>query len=542
MSRPSPFALTGLFVVFIGIFGGLIYLKGGLYIDSHEGDVYHLLDVSFRMMQGQTPHLDFVTPLGIFAFLPLILTLKAGLPFGAAFIASQFLVSLLLLPAVVHAVSSRLSYRQAVIFGCVTFGLVLTMTYLHATSGVTVAMHYNRWAWAVAFIALLLAFFPTTGGAPARPRLDGVLIGALATVLLLTKITFFVGLAPAMLGALLVRRQATSIAFAFGAGVILVGLVTLLLGVGFWQAYLSDLLNVVRSDVRPDVGLPFSELLSGAQYLGVTVTAIFAALMIRRAGHDAMALVVVFLLLPGFMLITYQNFGNDPTWLLFLAFLVLAYRPRSGFAEVLGVDLRAAMNVTALVAVVMNLPSIYTSAIAPLEHFAFDERRFMPFLDDPAHADFFVRRDRASLMTASIALDEVADSVWAKYREPAQRADMPEVGGVTFPMCELGAGSRAYMIEIAAQLKADGIPAGTQFFSTGLLSAFWLYADFEPLQNGAPWYYGDLTGLENADYVLIPKCVYIDRVRGLMINELLEANTPLTLRYDNALYALFSMD
>ncbi|MEP6319163.1 MAG: hypothetical protein ABJ074_02090, partial [Paracoccaceae bacterium] len=235
-----------------------------------------------------------------------------------------------------------------------------------------------------------------------------------------------------------------------------------------------------------------------------------------------------------------QNFGNDPTWLLFLAFLVLAYRPKTGFATVMGVDLRGAMNVISLVAVLINLPSLYTSALSPIEHFAFDESRFMPFLDDPAHNDLFVRRDRAHLMTATIALDD-APGVWEKYREDAGRSDIPEVAGVQFPMCELGAGSRAYMSEVAAQLVTDGIPAGSQFFSTGLLSAFWLYGDFAPLKSGAPWYYGDLTGLENADYVLIPKCVYVERVRRLMIADLQNANTPLTLLHDNALYALYEV-
>ena len=296
MSRPSPFVLTGIFLLFIAAYGGLPFLKGGLFLDSHEGDVYHLLDISFRMLQGQTPHLDFVTPLGILAFLPLLVALKAGLPFGAAFVVSQLMVALALLPVVVYAVVTRLSNRQAIVFGCVTFGLVLTMTYLQASSGVTVAMHYNRWAWAVAFVALLLAFFPTHGGSTARPKLDGVLIGTLATALLLTKITFFEGLAPAVLGALLVRRQASSVASALATGVILVGFATLFLGVGFWNAYLSDLINVSRSEVRPNVGLPLNELLAGPTYLAVTATALAAALLIRRAGHDALALVVLCLL------------------------------------------------------------------------------------------------------------------------------------------------------------------------------------------------------------------------------------------------------
>jgi hypothetical protein len=165
----------------------------------------------------------------------------------------------------------------------------------------------------------------------------------------------------------------------------------------------------------------------------------------------------------------------------------------------------------------------------------------MPFLTDATQDDFFVRRSRANQMSALIALDD-DDGVWQKYREDADRSDIPEVAGVRFPMCELAAGSRAYMTEIVAQLEADGVPSGSQIFSTGLLSAFWLYGDFEPLENGAPWYYGDLTGIENADFVLIPKCVFVERVRQLMIAELQGAQMPLTLFQDNDLYALFAVE
>lgn len=541
MSRANPIVLTGIFLGVIAFLAGLPYLKGGLYLDSHEADVYHLMDILFRMLAGQVPHLDFTTPLGLLTFFPIVEFLKAGLPMGKAFMAAQLSVAVLLLPIVVYAASTRLTKPQAIGFGVVVFGLVLTYTFLHASSGVTVAMHYNRWSWAVSFVALLLAFCPPQGGARARPVIDGVLIGLLTSVLLLTKITFFVALLPAIVAALLVRKQAVSILAASVTGVLVVALTTFFLGIAFWTAYIADLLNVTGSEVRPNVGRSIAELLSGPHFIGVTLTGVAVAMLIRRAGHDAMGLVVFALLFPGFIFISYQNFGNDPTWLLFLFFLVLVYRPDVGFGGVMGIDLRAAMSVLSLIALLINLPSLYTTAMSPIANLTFDQDRFMPFLNDPAQDDFFVRKSRANQMSALIALDD-ADGVWQKYREDAGRSDVPEVAGVRFPMCELAAGSRAYVTEIVAQLKADAIPNGSQFFSTGLLSAFWLYGDFEPLQNGAPWYYGDLTGIENADFVLIPKCVFVERVRRLMIAELQNAQIPLTLLHDNALYALYATE
>ncbi|CAN0605932.1 unnamed protein product, partial [Ectocarpus sp. 12 AP-2014] len=166
-------------------------------------------------------------------------------------------------------------------------------------------------------------------------------------------------------------------------GVVLIAVSTLFLGIDFWNAYFADLLNVSTSQVRPNVGLPLGDLLSGAPFIGFTLTGIAAAMLIRRAGHDAMGLVVFALLFPGFIFITYQNYGNDPTWLLFMAFLVLAYRPQSGDGEFFGVDLRGAMGVLALVAVLINLPSLYTTAKSPIEHLAFNKERFKPYLSDP---------------------------------------------------------------------------------------------------------------------------------------------------------------
>ena len=63
----------------------------------------------------------------------------------------------------------------------------------------------------------------------------------------------------------------------------------------------------------------------------------------------------------------------------------------------------------------------------------------------------------------------------------------------------------------------------------------------EPLQNGAPWYYGNLSGIENADYVLVPKCNFVARVYGIMLSELEDAKLPMTLVRNNELYALFSL-
>ncbi len=99
-----------------------------------------------------------------------------------------------------------------------------------------------------------------------------------------------------------------------------------------------------------------------------------------------------------------------------------------------------------------------------------------------------------------------------------------------------------FSTEITADLKRAGIPEGSRIFTTDILRVFWLFGPYAAPENGAPWYYGDLSGLENADYVLIPKCGFVNRVRGIMIDDLAASDAEFTLVRDNELYAIFSVN
>ncbi len=68
----------------------------------------HLLQILLRMSEGQMPHLDFVTPIGILAFLPIVVFMKAGMDVGQAFMFGQVLVGALFFPAIWWVAMSRL--------------------------------------------------------------------------------------------------------------------------------------------------------------------------------------------------------------------------------------------------------------------------------------------------------------------------------------------------------------------------------------------------------------------------------------------------
>ena len=74
---------------------------------------------------------------------------------------------------------------------------------------------------------------------------------------------------------------------------------------------------------------------------------------------------------------------------------------------------------------------------------------------------------------------------------------------------------------LGAELVDAGVPEGSRLFTADLLAAYWFFAPVVPPEGSAPWYYGRLTGLENTDYVMVPKCPFATRARDIIIGELL---------------------
>lgn len=538
MSRPNPLFLTGAFVVFIAVFGGFSILQGALYLDTHEGDTYHHLDILFRMTDGARPHQDFMTPLGLFAFLPVLVFMKIGFSVGTAFLWAQLAVALLLLPLIVYVATTRLSTLLAYGFGFVVLLFVLALTYGGSGAGVSISMHYNRWAWAVAFVLLALALLPPL--ARRRPLFDGVLMGALAAALLLLKITFFVSFVPVVAIALLLRRDFRTLAACLAGCLVVLAAVTLAYGVGHWAGYWADLSTVSAGQLRPFVGVPFDQITAGPPYLAGTVIAILSVLLLRRSGLQREGTVLL-LLVPAFLYVTYQNFGNDPKWLAFIPILLLTLLKGRETSETRPASSGPSLYLS-IAAVALISPSLVNLALSPISHAAIRSAQFLPMIPSKdGSVDIYVRRDRAHTMTAEVHLDETS-RIWARYSEDAGRADPVTLGGVEFAHCELYAGSHAFFVEITSDLSAADLLPGSQLFTTDILTAFWLFGPFEPLQGGAPWYYGGLSGIENADYVLVPKCPFLASHRRIMVDEIKVANIPLSLVRDNELYALFAID
>ena len=488
----------------IGFLGGVAFAKGGLFVDRYEGDVAHMLDILLRMDAGQIPHKDISTPLGIAAFYPIHVFGVLGFGLGQSFIAGQILVALLLLPLVVRVACSRLSGFGAWMFGVVVMSMVLSLVHGEAIASQSASMYYNRWAWAMAFVAIFLAAMPAHETA-ARPRLDGAFIGVLLAGLALLKPTYFIAFVIPISAALVLRGAWMSLAIGIVFGGLVGLLVALGFGVDFYMAYIGDLLSVAQSPTRAAPGAAFVEVLNGPRFLIGTLVLVLSIIVLRQGGQGRAGLVLL-MLAPGFIYVTYQNFGNDPKWLLLLCVYLMAHRPVRGTRVIFNADARNACAALALVSFSLIAPSFQNMITSPMRHFGEVEADYQLQLDGMAQTrDIWVYGDRVGKLRERTPVADRIPAV-ASY-------SVPEDAPVTFlgqdlPRCVLLSGDAMMHAYMADRLKAApfNFAADAQFFITDVATVIWMEGGFAPLKGGAPWYYSGTPGIEHADAIVIPLC------------------------------------
>ncbi len=528
----------GMFLAAIVVGMAVIELaKGGLYIGKHEGDTLHLLQMVLRMARGDWPHLDFVTPIGLFAFLPIVAFAWLGLGVGKAFLAGQVLVAILFLPAIWWVGSSRFRGGWRYLFGAVVLTLILALVHGETDSAVSLSMHYNRWAWAAAFLVIATAILPVQGRE--NPVADGLVIGVFMAVLALIKVTYFVGFAPAVAVALVSGRAGRTLIWALAGGIAVAALVTLAAGIGFWGAYLGDLLVVRGSEVRPQPSAPFGGVVSAPAYLAGSLLAI-AAIVILRQGGRAHAGLVMLLLVPGFFYVTYQNYANDPQWLALLGLILWALLPAPDAVNSRGWNLRQAGQFTAIAALALSAPSYTNLAYSPFRNLTATASDYVPLLPGAGrNEDLLTGRVRARQVNAEIPLDG-PETPFAAFTDADLHEDLRQsFQGQDLPACTMKLGVVAWFSAMAADLKASGLTRGKTVFAADLLSAYWLYGAFEPLPGASPWYYGGLPGFEAADYVIVPLCPMAPKVRKMVLEEITKRGIVLEKVRENEMYILY---
>ncbi len=535
MSRQNPAALAVFLLSVLGILGGVALMKGGFYLGKHEGDTIHLVDMLLRMAEGQRPHQDFMTPIGVLSLAPMALFVALGAGVGHAIIYAQILVALVLFPAILRVAYSRFEGNFAYAFGGFVLILILALVHGEAGQSVSISMHYNRWAWALVYIIVPLILLEPRG--PARPWLDGGIIGLAMACLALMKVTYFAAFLVPVTVALLARRQLPALVAGLVAGLAVAVVVTVVAGPDLWLAYLRDLIAVAQSPSRPEPGEAFGTVAAAPLYVVATLVALGTVVMLRQGPRPVTGLIVL-LLTPAFIYVTYQNFGNDPQWIILLGFLIFALCPAEPLRNAAGQDVRAWMLALGIAAFVQGAPSAINLATSPFRHFSQKEEDMAPMLPGGGrHADLQSLSIRLFRVDGRIAMDGPEFGL-ARWRDLAEREDVAVVAGEELADCSIEIGLTAWYTSIAEDLVAAGF-GGVRLYAADLLNPFWLYGDFPSIIGGAPWNYGGLPGYDNADYLIVPLCPISLTERRNILAEITERGDALTEVRRTPLYVLF---
>lgn len=522
-ARPAALA-AGMALVAL-VLGVVPFLRGALIVAKHEGDTLHLADIVLRMADhGQLPHLDFMTPIGIGAVWPIAVFAKAGLGFGHAFFAAQALVAAALFVPLWRAAASRLPGVLAWALGI--YGMILCLALVHgeANAATSVSMHYNRWAWALAYVAVPLALFEPLGRR--RPVLDGAIIGLMLAGMAMIKVTYFVAFLPPIAIALIARRDLRTLGVALATGLAVAGGLTLVLGFDFWLAYLRDLATVAASETRAAPGESLGGVMAQPAYLTGTLVLLAAVIFLRQAGRMTEGMVLLFLV-PSFVYVTYQNYGNDPQWLVLLGLIALALRPAEGVVNGLGWRLGPALGIAGVMALTLGAASVLNLMWSPFRMTFVGLEAPAPLLSmRPGDGDVLVEQARIY----RVAMNTLGNRPGQPFAAFLDRADAPDpvlLNGVALEDCEISTGLDAWFETASTDLAAAGY-GGSAILVADLFSALWLYGDFRPVRGAAPWYYGGIAGLEGADYVLVPRCATGIEARNGMVEALVETGLTLT--------------
>ncbi|MDV7142232.1 hypothetical protein R3X27_06020 [Tropicimonas sp. TH_r6] len=533
MQKRASIAFGGFLLALWAGLSAVLLAKGGLYLAKHEGDTIHLIDMVIRQSQGEWPHLDYMTPIGWLATAPIALFVGQGWGIGMAYLGAQVLFAAALLPAIWWVGISRLKSGWAMVLGVICIGLCLAMVHGESQPSLSISMHYNRWAWALAFIAIAIVFLPSAGRH--SQTADGLVLGVTVAGMALIKVTYVAAFLPVILLALLMHRQWGALLVALVTGLAIVAAMTLVAGTGFWIAYLGDLLTVTGSEARAQPGHSLYGVIAAPAYLGGSFAALAAVMLLRQAGRDSEG-VLLLLLVPGFFFVTFQNYGNDPQWLYLLGVLLFALRPAAGVTNGMGWDMRQALALAGCAVFMLGLPSALNLAFSPFRH-----------LNAPASA-------HTQLFPRSVQHDDIHVLI-ERNRDPAGNVRLPvlfaaETGtekdepkptmvmGEELPFCRLSGGTVTVLDGIARDLEAAGY-AGAAIYSADLLSSYWLFGDLQRLEGAAPWRYDGLPGIEGARLLLVPLCPMDGRARRGVIEDLEARGVGLKEVHRNEVYRLY---
>lgn len=470
-----------------------------------------MLDATLRMVSGELPHVDFMTPIGILGFAPVAGFLTLGFAVGKATLLADAAMLAVMLPVIWWLSATRFSKGQAYYFGTIMVITMMAVVYGGGSSTISLSMYYNRWGWSITFLLLATILFVPhrkLGEAWVAPLVIGLSMAALAML----KMTFFVPLLPVVIIILLAQKQGMLLLKAMGVG-LLVGVALLAwLGLDFFFAYFEDLLVLTRPEsARVNTGVGLSDV-AGSPNTIVSSIILFAALIIFRKSARMHQGLVVLVLAPAFTYITYQNWGNDPKWLHLIVLYIWANLPDAAAKPVFGLPARQGGLVLIVAAITFIFPSVFSMATTPFRVLVTSEDEAFAKLElQGGISDIWLPERRVSDIYG-----EQAIAGW-----PNLRADLDPlvINGYTFPACRLGEPLMTQFSAMAQQMEGLEAVRGQPVLVADVLSMVWLLGDVGRVPGAAPWYYGDDAGLEGAAFLAVPFCSGKLDLRSAMVEQ-----------------------
>jgi hypothetical protein len=194
-------------------------------------DMMVLLEGGWKWKWGIIPHRDFYSPFGAlnYALVAWGSTLGGGMV--NALPAAVCLVALCTLPAILYAAFTRMPVAVASLAVLVIMAETLAPNGLRFSSvDWTYAFVYNRWAYSLFCIALVVIALPLSKSSKCKESLDGSIVTACVVTSILVKISYGLLLGAVFLGYVLVRRRRLSYyGGAFVGALVLVGVFGILL-------------------------------------------------------------------------------------------------------------------------------------------------------------------------------------------------------------------------------------------------------------------------------------------------------------------------
>lgn len=515
MSASLKFSLS--LIAFAVILSIVLLAPGRLLITTHLGDVFHALDASYRIADGELPHLDFMTPIGLFAFAPFALFLSMGFGPGSALLMGNVLVTALLLPATIWASITRLDGLMRWVFGATIVIFNMAVIYGGVESQTSFAMHYNRWAWSIAFMVLLITLLPNRNGR-GDTNFDAVFIGLGLSLLTMLKITYFMAFGGAIFLILLSQKR-----FRLMIGIAIVGVLsfvalTLALGVDYWFAYADNLIEVANTSLRPYPYRPWVNALgSPDRVVGMFVlTALI--IIFRKKGLENEGLVLL-ILTPAFAYVMYQNWGNDEKWLFILGIYLISVLPKFSGQKLFGQDAQKVMSGAVIVVFTLFVPIMLAMGPSIFRASLFKDKghRPVPFLN---HVDnLWSGGSSGATLGISSAVSGLPDVITADIDADDEEDEIiHQILGEPLPECKMGGNILGARAVVQEHLKDFPETSGQQVLEADILNTLWMFTDIKRTTGGAPWYYGGDAGLEEAAYYLVSFCPMSPKWRSASIS------------------------